>query len=162
MQASTSGVETAVHSAVAQLFRLPGGDGPGGYSPLPGRELDQLQLPFGLGGFGLQTSSELDAHAAFLSGAASAQLVMAGGVRQFRPFDNAGVARLRQIWRRVFDDYSGDCGWPEAARALSADTVVPRYSRLGYSRISVIVGFFARTNVHYGKKVCFLRYSRPD
>jgi hypothetical protein len=30
-------------------------------------------------------------------------------------------------------------------------TVVPRYSRLGYSRISVIVGFFARTNVHWGK-----------
>jgi hypothetical protein len=120
---STRGVETAVLSAVAELFRLPGGDGPGGYAPVPGRELDQLQLPFGLGGFGLRTSSELDAHAAFLSGAASAQLVMAGGVRQFRPFDNAGVARLRQIWQRVFDDYHGDCGWPEAARALSAATV---------------------------------------
>jgi hypothetical protein len=40
--------------------------------------------------------------------------------------------------------------WRDAeTEALSAKgTVVPRYSRLGYSRISVIVGFFARTNVH--------------
>jgi hypothetical protein len=53
-------------------------------------------------------------------------------------------------------------------------TVVPRYSysrlviaravysRLGYSRMSVIVGFFARTNVRHGGKVGFLRYSRPE
>jgi hypothetical protein len=120
---STRRVETAVLSAAAELFRLLGGDEPGGYFPVPGRELDQLQLPFWLSGLGLRTSYELDAQAAFLSGAASAQIVMAWGVRQFRPFDNAGVGRLHQIWQRVFDDCSGDYGWPEAARALSAATV---------------------------------------
>jgi hypothetical protein len=121
--ASTRGVETAVLSAAAELFRLPGGDGPGGYAPAPGRELDQLQLPIRHGGFGLRASTELDAHAAFLSGAASAQLVLAEGPRQFRPFDNVGVTRLRQTWQRLFDDHSGDCGWQASARALSDTTV---------------------------------------
>ena len=72
LEPSTRAVETAVLSAAAELFRLPGGEGPGGYSPLPSRELDQLQLPIRHGGFGLRASTELDAHAAFLSGAASA------------------------------------------------------------------------------------------
>ncbi len=123
LEPSTRGVETAVLSAAAELFRLAGGDGPGGFSPDPSRELDQMQLPFAHGGFGLRTTSELDAHAAFLSGAASAQLVMAEAKRQFRPFDNAGVARLRQLWQRVFDDCSGDCGWPAERRALSDSTI---------------------------------------
>jgi hypothetical protein len=39
---STRGVETAVLSAAQELFRLPGGDGPWGYSPVLGRELYQL------------------------------------------------------------------------------------------------------------------------
>mgnify|MGYP001787467346 CR=1 FL=1 len=123
VEPSTRGVETAVLSAAAELFRLPGGDGPGGFSPHPSRQLDQLQLPIRHGGFGLRASTELDAQAAFLSGAASAQLVLAEGPRQFRPFDNVGVARLRNTWQRVFDGHSGDCGWQQSARALSPHTV---------------------------------------
>ena len=114
--APTRGVETAVLSAIAELFRLPGGDGPGGYFPAPSPELAQLQLPIRHGGFGLRASTELDAHAAFLSGAAAAQLVLSEAPHQFRPFDNVGVARLRLAWQRVFDSHHEDCNWKPGAR----------------------------------------------
>jgi hypothetical protein len=123
LEPSTRGVETAVLSAAAELLRLPGGEGPGGYTPLPGRALDQLVLPCRHGGFGLRASTATEAHAAFLSGAASAQLVMAEAPRHFRPFDGPGVASLRQTWRGVFDDFATDCGWQQGARVLSAHTV---------------------------------------
>ena len=74
--APTTGVEQAVISAAAHIFRLPVGEGPGGAYPVPGTALKQLRLPFRHAGFGLPASSEHGAQAAFLAGAASAQLVM--------------------------------------------------------------------------------------
>ena len=77
-------------SAAAELFRLPAGAGPGGLAPIPSPELQQLLLPIRHGGFGLRASTALGADAAFVSGAATAQLVMAEAPRCFRPFDNVG------------------------------------------------------------------------
>ena len=120
---STRRAETAVLSAAAELFRLPVGPGPDGLAPVPGCELQQLLLPIRHGGFGLRASSQLSADAAFLSGAATAQLVMADAPRCFRPFDHVGVASLRGQWQRVFDDMAADCKWPPGSRAMSAATI---------------------------------------
>ena len=119
---STISAEHAVLSAAAELFRLPMGPGPLGLGPVPGCA-QQLLLPFRHGGFGLRSSCQLVADAAFVSGAATAQLVMAEAPRQFRPFDHVGVASLRGKWQRVFDAVSADCSWPAGSRAMSAGTI---------------------------------------
>ena len=70
LAASSTCVEQAVISAVAQIFRLPAGQGPGGAAPVPGHALEQLLLPIRHAGFGLPSSSAVGAQAAFLSGTA--------------------------------------------------------------------------------------------
>lgn len=116
---STRRAELAVLSAAAEIFRLPMGAGPGGSLPVPGRELEQMLLPIRHGGFGLRSSTALEADAAFLSGAAAAQLVMADALRQFRPFHTMRAAQLRNQWQRVYDDMSDTCKWPEGSRAMT-------------------------------------------
>ena len=121
---STRRVECAVLSAAAELFRLPAGAGPGGLAPIPSPELQQLLLPIRHGGFGLRASTALGADAAFVSGAATAQLVMAEAPRCFRPFDNVGSAKtLRGPWQRVYDAFAAACKWPQGSRGMSAATI---------------------------------------
>lgn len=119
---STISAEQAVLSAAAELFRLPMGPGPLGLGPVPGCA-QQLLLPFRHGGFGLRSSCKLVADAAFVSGAATAQMVMAEAPRQFRPFDHVGMASLRGKWQHVYDEVSAGCSWPPGARAMSPDTI---------------------------------------
>ena len=120
---STRRVEQAVLSAVAELFKLPMGEGPGGSAPVPGSAVQQLLLPIRHGGFGLRATSGLSADAAFLSGAATAQSVMAEAPVRFRPFTGVGVASLRGKWQRVHDALAVDCQWPAGSRGMSAATI---------------------------------------
>ena len=120
----TARCEQAVIAASAAIFRLPAGPGQDGFPvPLPSPQLAQMLLPVRHGGFDLRVFTELDATAAFLSGAAAAQLVMAEAPQMYRPFDGPAVAQLRTDWQRVFDDCATDCGWPQAARGMGAGTV---------------------------------------
>lgn len=120
---STRRAEQAVLSAVAELFKLPMGEGPGGSAPVPGSDVQQLLLPIRHGGFGLRATSRLSADAAFVSGAATAQLVMAEAPRRFRPFDNVGVASLRGKWQRVHDELAVGCQWPHGSRGMPVATI---------------------------------------
>ena len=67
---------------------------------MPGRTLEQLLLPIRHAGFGLPCSSELGAKVAFLSGAASAQMVMKDASQMFRPFDGPSRAAFAASWQR--------------------------------------------------------------
>ena len=120
---STRRVEQAVLTAAAGIFRLPVGQGPSGAAPASGPEVGQLALPIRHGGFGLRATSELEATAAFLSGAASAQLLLTEGPQQFRPLEGPDAASLRGHWQRVFDDCATVCRWPQSARNMDAEAV---------------------------------------
>lgn len=124
---ATRRLEQAVLAAAAGLFKLPTGHGPAGLPGLPpvagGPELVQLQLPTRHGGFGLRATTEVEAHAAFLSGVASAHLVLAEGPEQFRPLAGARRAPLLALWQQVFDDCATDCGWPQHSRAMDASAI---------------------------------------
>jgi hypothetical protein len=118
--APLSRVEQAVISATAQIFRLPTGPGAGDTGPLPtGPLLEQLRLPIRHAGFGLPSSSALGAQAAFLSGAASAQLVMKDAPLMFRPFDGPNKEDFRTSWQELFDACAAECNWPEEVRGIS-------------------------------------------
>ena len=119
LAASTTRVEQAVILACAKIFRLATGQGPEGCAPVPSRALEQLLLPIRHAGFGLPSSSELAAKAAFLSGAASAQLVMQDAPQMFRPFDGPHRGALTASWQELFDDCAGDCGWPQEVQGIS-------------------------------------------
>lgn len=120
---SATRVEQAVLWAAAQIFRLPAGQGPGGSAPVPSQELEQMLLPIRHAGFGLPSSSELGAKAAFLSGAASAQLVMKNAPQMFRPFDGPNRGALEASWQELFDDCAGDCGWPQEVRGITESSL---------------------------------------
>ena len=119
LAASTTRVEQAVLSAVAEIFRLPAGQGPGGAAPVPGPALEQLLLPIRHAGFGLPSSSGLGAQAAFLSGAASAQLVMKDAPQMFRPFDGPNREALQTSWEVVFYHCAAGCQWPPEMQGIS-------------------------------------------
>ena len=119
LAASTTRVELAVLSAVAEIFRLPAGQGPGGAAPVPGPALEQLLLPIRHAGFGLPSSSGLGAQAAFLSGAASAQLVMKDAPQMFRPFDGPNREALQTSWEVVFYHCAAGCQWPPEMQGIS-------------------------------------------
>jgi hypothetical protein len=129
--AATTRVEQAILSAVAELFRLPAAEGAGGLTPLPGKPVEQLLLPIGADGFGLRISCADGAEAAFLSGAASAQLVMKDAPQMFRPFDGPNRGAFEESWLRLFDDFATDCGWAQAVRGLNAqsETLLPVVQR---------------------------------
>ena len=120
---ATRRLEQAVLAAAAGLFKLPGGHGAAGMAFASGPHLDQLLLPIRHGGFGLRATTEVEAQAAFLSGAASAQLVLADGPQQFRPFDGPSSAYLLAIWQQVFDACATSCGWLASARVMDARTI---------------------------------------
>ena len=109
LAASITCVEQSVISAVAQIFRLPAGPGPGGCAPVPGQTLEQLLLPIRHTGSGLPCSSELGAKAAFLSGAAWAQLVMKDAPQMLRPFDGLSRAAFAASWQALYADCTADC-----------------------------------------------------
>jgi hypothetical protein len=118
--ASVSRVEQAVISAVAKIFRLPEGPGAGGNAPSPhGLLMEQLRLPIRHAGFGLPRASELGAQAAFLSGAASAQLVMQDAPQMFRPFDGPDREDFLTSWQELFDACAAECNWPAEVRGIS-------------------------------------------
>ncbi|NJN00175.1 MAG: hypothetical protein HC793_00355 [Aquincola sp.] len=132
LAASTTRVEQAVISAVAQIFRLPAGQGPGGAAPVPSRALEQMLLPIRHAGFGLPSSSALGAQAAFLSGAASAQLVMKDAPQMFRPFDGPNREAFLTSWQVLFDDCAADCRWPQEVQGItegSLHSVLPVVQR---------------------------------
>lgn len=116
-------VEQAVIAAVAKIFRLPVGEGPGGHTPVPGRELEQMLLPIRHAGFGLPCSSEIGAKAAFLSGAASAQLVMKDAPEMFRPFDGPSRVTFQESWQELFADCATDCGWPQTVQGITENSL---------------------------------------
>ena len=120
---ATRWLEQAVLAAAAGLFKLPGGQGPAGLAFAGGPHLDQLVLPIRHGGFGLRAVTEVEAQAAYLSGAASAQLVLADGPHQFRPFDGPNAASLLAIWQQVFDACATSCGWWASARSMNAQVI---------------------------------------
>ena len=120
---ATRQLEQAVLAAAAGLFKLPAGLGPGDLSFASGPELKQLQLPIRHGGFGLRAVTEVEAHAAFLSGAASAHLVLAEGPEQFRPLAGARRAPLLALWQQVFDDCGTECRWPQQSRTMDASAI---------------------------------------
>jgi hypothetical protein len=123
LAASTMCAEQAVISAAAEIFRLPAGEGPWGRAPLPCRALEQLLLPTRHAGFGLRISSARGAKAAFLSGAASAQLLMKDAPQVLRPLDGPNRAALLTSWHELFEDCGADCDWPEAVRGFSVTAV---------------------------------------
>ena len=108
-------VEQAALHAAAEMFCLPR-TGPD--ASFPASALKQLAAPIRHGGFGLLTASEEAAHAAYLSGAAVAQLVMAEGPQGFRPFDGPSAPALRQRWANLFPAFKTSCKWPAEAAAL--------------------------------------------
>lgn len=115
-------VEQAILCAVADIFRLPLGSGPGAPA-VDLSQLEQLTLPLRHGGFGFRAVSELEAHGAFLSGAAAAQIIMEEGPPSFRPFDGPLGPDLRALWHTVYDKCHEAAGWSPEARALEVHTV---------------------------------------
>ena len=94
--------------------------------------IEQLLLPIRHGGFGLPCSSELGAKAAFLSGAASAQLVMKDAPQMFRPFDGPNRAAFPASWQALYAACAADCGWPQEVQGItdqSLQSVLPVVQR---------------------------------
>jgi hypothetical protein len=82
-----------------------------------------MALPLRHGGFGLRRITAVEADAALLSGAASAQVAMAEGPAACRPFEGASRAPLLETWQRVFDAVGSDCEWEQDARDLPEEFV---------------------------------------
>ncbi len=81
----------------------------------------------------LTCASETEANAAYLSGAAAAQLVMQAGPAAFRPFDGPHAAQLRQQWTALHAAFHADCHWPAESVALRAEDIehiLPQAQRL--------------------------------
>ncbi len=108
-------VEGRVLKAAQELFQLP--------AHLPDKLIAQLAAPIRHGGFALTTASPTVARAAFLSGAAMAQIVMSDGPSGFRPFDGPSADKLRQDWDQLYAAFKDDCKWPETGAELSAETI---------------------------------------
>ena len=98
-------------------------------SSAPEPLLAQITLPVRHGGFGLRTTSSVQADAALLAGAAKAQHAMADAAASSRPFDGASRPALQEAWTRVWAEL-GDAGspekWGDAARALPSEFVSGR------------------------------------
>ena len=136
LAASMRRVEQTLIAATAALFRLsagPGAAAPTGVTTAPPNLLQQITLPVRHGGFGLQTTSPVEADAALLSGAAKAQHAMAAAAVRSRPFDGASRPALQAAWDRVWDGV-GDAGspaeWGDEARALPPEFVSGRLARV--------------------------------
>jgi Reverse transcriptase (RNA-dependent DNA polymerase) len=100
-------VEDKIHDAAFAIMRRPRVDS---------LATAQLALPLRFGGFGLPTSDELGASAAFLSAAALTQATMSSGSASFRPFDGPCGPPLALAWAALHDDAPGV--WPATARTL--------------------------------------------
>ena len=113
----TRRAEQAVLAAVATLFRLPGGHGPGAAVAQTGL-LAQLCLPERVGGFGLRSASATGSGAAMVACAARAQAVLEAAPLALQPLRGAARARVLATWHDVFDDVGAACEWGAAAREL--------------------------------------------
>lgn len=127
---ATRRVEDGLVTAAARIFRLPTGEGPAGCAPVASPKVAQLLLPVRHGGFGLRVTSQVEAKAAFLAGAATAQRVMAEGPSEFRPFDGPARPALLQRWHDVLDSCGGAEGLSAADRDLPAKCVRETLPRL--------------------------------
>ena len=132
LAASVRRVEQVLIAATAALFRLSAGPdaaAPAGVSTAPPALLEQITLPVRHGGFGLHTTSSVEADAALLSGAAKAQHAMAGAAASSRPFDGNSRPALQAAFDRVWGDI-GDAGspakWGDASRPLPPEFVAGR------------------------------------
>jgi hypothetical protein len=117
--------EATVLQTTAEVFQL--------QTPTPAGILQQLSAPVRHGGFGLTQTSEIEGRAAFLSGAAAAQLVMQTSPTAFRPFDGAHSALMRQQWTMRHAEFQADCKRPAESAALRTEDIaklLPQSQRL--------------------------------
>jgi hypothetical protein len=98
---STRQVEQAILEAISTILRLPTASGPNGARLTSSSVLEQMVLPLRHGGFGLRMTSLLEADAALLSGAATAQAALDGGKDSCLPFDGGRRHSLLAVWQRV-------------------------------------------------------------
>ena len=113
---------------VACIFRLRAAVGPAGARVLGSQKVQQLSLPLRHGGFGLRFSSDLEADAALISGAAMVQSALTGSMDACLPFVGPTRAPLVAARQRVFDDDATACGWEQSLRDLSvalAEGILP-------------------------------------
>jgi hypothetical protein len=136
---STRQVEQAILEAISTILRLPTASGPNGARLTSSSVLEQMVLPLRHGGFGLRMTSSLEADAALLSGAATAQAALDGGKDFCLPFDGGRRHSLLAVWQRVYDETSDTCGWTADTRDLPA-SFVEETLPLVQHRVSRVVG----------------------
>lgn len=75
----------------------------------------QLSLPLRFGGMGLRNTSELEAHAAYLSAVAVTEHAMRAGPQTYRPFSGPFAPELTHVWQAIHSEGAESGMWPPEA-----------------------------------------------
>ena len=92
VQETTQGLEDKVSKATFKIMQRPVDDD---------ISKDQLTLPLSIGGMELRATSELEAHAGYLSAVAVTEQAMRAGPQFYKTFSGPIAPELTQVWQAI-------------------------------------------------------------